>query len=178
MLEPHAVNAPGPPLTIVEPARRPSAKAPLVWGLETAVWWLPLALIVWLALFNGSAAVTEPVRDWRWVAIAALAAVGVAGMLVMPLWRYRVHRWEVGPNAIYTRSGWLTQERRIVPIARIQTVDTERGPIEQLLGLTTVTITTASSAGEVRISALDRPVADAVAAQLADIFDKLPDDAT
>ncbi|WP_024793790.1 PH domain-containing protein [Tomitella biformata] len=172
MPEPIAADAPETRLTILDPGHRPSAKAPYAWALTSTLWWIPLSIVVWFVFFHG------PARDWRWVAVAALAALGVAGLLIMPAWRYQIHRWEIGATAIYTRSGWLTQERRIAPIARIQTVDTERGPVEQLLGLSTVTITTASSAGKVRISALDKPVADAMAAQLAVIVGELSDDAT
>ncbi len=68
-------------------------------------------------------------------------------ILMVPAWRYRVHRWEISDTAVYTRTGWFTQERRIAPISRVQTVDTERGPIDRMLGLATVTVTTASSAG-------------------------------
>jgi membrane protein YdbS with pleckstrin-like domain len=85
------------------------------------------------------------------------------------MWRYRVHRWEIGPQAVYTRTGWLVQERRIAPISRVQTVDTYRGPLDQLFGLANVTVTTASSAGAVHIVALDMDVADQVVAQLTDI---------
>ena len=90
-------------------------------------------------------------------------------VVVVPLWRYRVHRWEIGPQAVYTRSGWLVQERRIAPISRVQTVDTYRGPLDRLFGLANVTVTTASSAGAVRIVALDSDVADRIVAQLTDI---------
>jgi membrane protein YdbS with pleckstrin-like domain len=41
----------------------------------------------------------------------------------------------------------------------VQTVDLERGPVAQLLGLASVTITTASAAGPVTIHGLDLPVA-------------------
>ena len=90
-------------------------------------------------------------------------------VVVAPLWRYRVHRWEIGAQAVYTRTGWLVQERRIAPISRVQTVDTQRGPLDRLFGLATVTVTTASSAGAVRIIALDSDVADRIVAQLTDI---------
>jgi hypothetical protein len=77
----------------------------------------------------------------------------------MPQWRYRVHRWEVAPEAVYTRAGWLHQESRIAPISRIQTVDSERGPLEQLFGLANVTVTTASAAGPLKIEGLDHQTA-------------------
>ena len=43
------------------------------------------------------------------------------------------------------------------------------GPLDRLFGLANVTVTTASSAGAVRIVALDSDVADRIAAQLTDI---------
>ena len=154
---------PAPPVA-VEPRRRPSAKAPLVWALYGALPWLALALaqLVWAA------------SDRRWpelhVAALAVTVVGLVTMVaVAPAWRYRVHRWDVSEQAVSTRTGWLVQETRIAPISRVQTVDTQRGPIDRMFGLADVTVTTASSAGAVRIVALDADVADRVVAQLTDI---------
>jgi len=97
---------------------------------------------------------------------------------VMPQWRYRVHRWEATDTAVYTQTGWLSQERRIAPISRVQTVDTYRGPLDRMFGLANVTVTTASSAGAVRIVALDSDVADRVVARLTDIAAIGGEDAT
>ncbi len=102
---------------------------------------------------------------WR----AATVLGVVVSVVVVPIWRYRVHRWEISPQAVFTRTGWLVQERRIAPISRVQTVDTYRGPLDRMFGLANVTVTTASSAGAVRIVALDAPVADRMVAQLTDI---------
>jgi membrane protein YdbS with pleckstrin-like domain len=96
----------------------------------------------------------------------------------MPQWRYRVHRWEVTDNAVYTKSGWISQERRIAPISRVQTVDTERGPLEQLFGLANVTVTTASAAGPLHIHGLDRATADGLVAQLTEVTSRSQGDAT
>jgi membrane protein YdbS with pleckstrin-like domain len=98
--------------------------------------------------------------------------------MVMPPWRYRVHRWEVTEDAVYTQAGWLTQERRIAPISRVQTVDTQRGPLEQLFGLANVTVTTASAAGPLRIHGLDRGVADGLVAHLTEVTSRSEGDAT
>jgi membrane protein YdbS with pleckstrin-like domain len=97
---------------------------------------------------------------------------------VVPVWRYRVHRWEISPQAVFTRTGWLVQERRIAPISRVQTVDTYRGPLDRLFGLANVTVTTASSAGAVHIVGLDGDVADRVVEQLTDIAALGAEDAT
>jgi uncharacterized protein len=132
---------------------------------------LALAQVVWFVVDN---------RMW-WLnaAAAALTVFCVVVFVgVVPLWRFRVHRWDVSPDAVYTRTGWLVQERRIAPISRVQTVDTERGPLDRLFGLANVTVTTASSAGAVRIVALDSDVADRVVAQLTDIAAIGGEDAT
>jgi uncharacterized protein len=158
---------------LVEPANPPSRKAPMVWAIGAAIPWLMLAAgqAVWFVI--------SPRLPW----VHALAAAGtvlgiVVFVVVAPLWRYRVHRWDIDANAVYTRTGWLVQERRIAPISRVQTVDTERGPIDRMLGLATVTVTTASSAGAVTITALDREVADRTVTQLTEIAGRNVGDAT
>jgi membrane protein YdbS with pleckstrin-like domain len=157
-------------LTLVDPANPPSRRAPLVWAIAAAIPWalLAVAQVVWFVVDR-----PPPGRhDLGWLHALAAAAtlLGIVTFVVVaPLWRYRVHRWEIGPQAVCTRSGWLVQERRIAPISRVQTVDTHRGPIDRLFGLADVTVTTASSAGAVRIVALDSDVADRIAAQLTDI---------
>lgn len=160
-------------VALVEPANRPSRKAPLVWAIGAAIPWLMLAVgqLVWFVL--------SPRLPWVHAVTAAATVLGIVLFVgVVPVWRYRVHRWDIDPKAVYTRTGWLVQERRIAPISRVQTVDTERGPLDQLFGLANVTVTTASSAGAVRIVALDFDVADRVVAQLTDIAALGGEDAT
>lgn len=159
--------------TLVDPAHRPSRRAPLVWAVSAAIPWTLLAVgqVVWW-LLDGR----WPV--WHAVAAAATVPGALFFVLVVPFWRYRVHRWEVGAQAVYTRTGWLVEERRIAPISRVQTVDTQRGPLDRLFGLANVTVTTASSAGAVQIVALDADVADRIAAQLTDIASLGEQDAT
>jgi uncharacterized protein len=160
-------------MNLVEPAHPPSRKAPLVWALGAAIPWFILAAgqLVWFAI--------DSRLLWVHVLAGAVTVLGIVMFVgVVPVWRYRVHRWDVDATAVYTRTGWLVQERRIAPISRVQTVDTERGPLDQLFGLANVTVTTASSAGAVRIVALDSDVADRVVAQLTDIAAIGAEDAT
>jgi len=84
----------------------------------------------------------------------------------MPRWRYRVHRWELTDAAVYTRTGWWTQEWRIAPVNRVQTLDSARGPLARLFGLTTLTVTTASAAGPVEVEGLDEHTAADLAARI------------
>ncbi|CRZ16389.1 PH domain-containing protein [Mycolicibacterium neworleansense] len=155
-------------MKLVDPAQPPSRKAPLVWAVGAAIPWAVLAMaqVIWFAL--------DSRMPWLHGTAAIVTVLGsVLFIVVVPMWRYRVHRWDInvesGTPAVYTRTGWLVQERRIAPISRVQTVDTYRGPLDRLFGLANVTVTTASSAGAVRIVALDDDVAERVVAQLTDI---------
>ncbi len=111
-------------------------------------------------------------------AIAATTVLAVAHMVIMPRWRYRVHRWEVTGEALYTRSGWFSVHWRIAPISRIQTIDSHRSFGERLFGLANVTATTASAAGPVRIHGLDTAIADLLLDRLAVATGQSPGDAT
>ena len=170
---PFPAEAPTPQVRMADPAWRPSEKARALWAINAALLWVPVvvAQVVW--------AVVDP-RLTLWHVAAAVVTVVLAALhiTVVPQWRYRVHRWEISDTAVYTRSGWFTQERRIAPISRIQTVDTERGPLDRLFGLATVTVTTASSAGAVKITALDLDVADRTVEQLTAITARNAGDAT
>jgi membrane protein YdbS with pleckstrin-like domain len=160
-------------VSMVDPAHRPSRRAPLRWAVGGVVPWLLLAAAqaVWIGV--------DRRMPWLHISIGVVTVLGaVIALSVVPLWRYRVHRWELGPQAVFTRTGWLVQESRIAPISRVQTVDTYRGPLDRLFGLATVTVTTASSAGAVRISALDVDVADHLVAQLTSIAAIGTEDAT
>ncbi|MCC5574192.1 PH domain-containing protein [Microtetraspora sp. AC03309] len=156
------------------PLHRVSRTAIRYWTIRASLGWLVVigAQIAWMVLADG---------DHRAVRIPALAVTAVfaaAHLIVMPQWRYRVHRWETTPEAVYTLSGWFKQEWRIAPVSRIQTVDSERGPLEQLFGLANVTVTTASAAGPLKISGLDRGTADRIVHELTASAQATAGDAT
>ncbi|MFJ3583758.1 PH domain-containing protein [Streptomyces sp. NPDC090127] len=122
--------------------------------------------------------VIEPARFWLWLPAAVLAVAGLGCAAFFPSWWFRVHRWEVTENAVYVRTGLFWQEWRIAPMSRIQTVDTVRGPLEQFFRLSTVTVTTASSKGAIRIAGLDHELAADLAEKLTRITQATPGDAT
>src|SRR5690606_27114990 len=81
----------GAPLQMMrDPAYPPSRSAPVVWALGAAIPWLIFAFaqLIWFVL------------DGRWLWLHGLAALftvvgAVISVVVAPLWRYRVHRWEI-----------------------------------------------------------------------------------
>ncbi|TYL52176.1 PH domain-containing protein [Nocardioides sp. BGMRC 2183] len=115
---------------------------------------------------------------WTWPAIALTVALAVANTLLVPQWRYLVHRWEATDTAVYTQRGWWSRERRIAPMSRVQTVDFTQGPLARLLGLATVTVTTASAAGPLQIDGLETDVALGLVDDLTRKADLVEGDAT
>lgn len=159
-------------VTLRDPAQRVSPRAPLVWAAGAGVRGLSLGAVLFVA---SVVAEMFPMPPWAWVAYAA-AALGYA--VLMPLYRYRMHRWETTERAVYTQTGWLSRERRIAPMSRVQTVDFEQGVVARLAGLATVTVTTASAAGALRIEGLAVPVAHQLVADLTRRADLETGDAT
>lgn len=157
--------------TLRDPANLVSARAPHLWRLGAVVRSLLVA---------GAATFANLVWDldlplWLWVAYAVIA---LAYVVAMPVIRYRIHRWETTATAVYTQSGWLSRERRIAPMSRVQTVDFEQTAVSRVFGLASVTVTTASAAGPLRIDDLDTEVAQRLVEELTRRAEDDPGDAT
>lgn len=156
-----------------EPAHRVSPRAVAYWRVSSL-----LSLLVIVAVATAVYLFWHP---WPWYALAGTGALLVwelVNLAVMPTLRYRIHRWEVTPIAIYTQSGWLNRNQRIAPLSRVQTVDTREGALMRLFSLSSITVTTASAAGPVVIDCLDRDTARQVVAELTEITGASEGDAT
>jgi membrane protein YdbS with pleckstrin-like domain len=130
------------PTTTPEPARTLAPAARVLWrveGLGTAA----LALIAALVL-QMSAGGTLALLGW---VVAVLA--GVVAVVVVPELRWRRWRWEVREHEIDIRRGTLAVTRTLVPMLRVQHVDTKRDLLQQGLGLATVVFHTAAGANEI-----------------------------
>ena len=155
-----------------EPSQRVSPRARVMWRLTALVESVVaivalLAMTLWWGWF-----------DLAWWMPAGLTVLLAAYVVVMPNWRYAVHRWEVTATAVYTQTGWLTIERRIAPMSRIQTVDHAEGAISRVFRLASVTVTTASAAGALEIAGLDRQRARELVDELTIQADAVEGDAT
>ena len=144
----------------------------MMWTVEAVV-----NSVFTLGLYVALGLLWDPVPFTSWL-VTGLALVLLAYVLLMPRWRYAVHRWEVTETAVYTQTGWWTVERRIAPMSRIQTVDYVEGVFSRMFGLATVTVTTASAAGALGIAALDRTLARELVERLTRRADAVAGDAT
>ncbi|MDQ3406083.1 MAG: PH domain-containing protein [Actinomycetota bacterium] len=158
----------------LRPPRNPVERRAITWWATQALigWGLIAVVLAILAL------VIPPARLWLVLGFAVIALVGVVDGVFVSRLRYRVHRWEVTEDAVYARRGWFWQEWRVAPMSRIQTVDTVRGPLEQHFRLATVTVTTASAQGAIKIEGLDHEHAAELVEQLTAVTQATPGDAT
>ena len=161
-------------LPLRPPAHQVSPRAVRWWQLRALMTLVVLVApqVVVLVAMGGNA------PGWLAYTAGATAAFTLVYAVVVPPLLYRIHRWEVTPEAVYTLSGWLVREWRIAPISRVQTVDTEHGPLQQLLKLASVTVTTASARGPVKIHGLEDHAAAELARMLTETTQATPGDAT
>lgn len=163
---------PEPVVTLREPSQRVSPRARTMWRVSALV----EAAMTFAVLAVVDALVDRV--DVAWWVFALAVGAHLVWAAVVPQWRYLVHRWEVTETAVYTQTGWWARERRIAPMSRIQTVDHAEGAVERLFRLATVTVTTASAAGALRISGLDRGDARRLVDELTLKADAVEGDAT
>ena len=127
-----------------EPSHRLAPSARWLWRLQGLI-----ATAVALAATTAAQSQLPGGTAWLLLPVVILAVdVGA-----VPELRWRRWRYEVRDEEIDLRHGTVRITRTLVPMLRVQHVDTTRGPLEQLLGLSTVVVHTA--AGSTTIPALE-----------------------
>jgi membrane protein YdbS with pleckstrin-like domain len=96
-----------------------------------------------------------------------------ACLIILPPIRYRVFWYAISPTEIDIQDGIIFTTHSVVPMRRVQTLLSERGPMADHYRLTNLKIRTA--AGSVRLTALDRGEADELCDRIARLTD-LADD--
>jgi membrane protein YdbS with pleckstrin-like domain len=162
------VDAGGPSEAAVpEPSERLDPSVRTLWRVSAAAAILPTAAAAMWARRAFEVGLPLPLA---WAAILAVFVVAVG---LLPELRWRTWRYEVTAEEIDMMRGVVFVRRTLVPIARIQHVDTERGPLQRALGLATVAFHTA--AGKNEIPHLAVAEADRVRVRIAELT-RAPDD--
>lgn len=116
-----------------------------------------------LSIFSSLLAFVNP-----WLILVAIPAILAPLLLyyvvIRPRLLVRWWRYEVGEHEVYLQRGIITLERRLIPLVRVQNVDTSHGPIDRRFGVASVTISTAG--GQDAIPLLDDAVAEELRARI------------
>ncbi|OIJ15795.1 hypothetical protein BKP35_02040 [Anaerobacillus arseniciselenatis] len=106
-----------------------------------------------------------------WLFIAVFIAITIVKTFVIPLLRWRRWRYEVYENEVDLQFGLIIVRRVLIPMIRVQHVDTRQGPLLRKYRLATVTITTAATVHQIPALSEER------AANLRDRISKLATEA-
>jgi membrane protein YdbS with pleckstrin-like domain len=125
-----------------EPSRRLASTARWLWRAQ--------GLGVTVAALIAAGVLSGQVGGAVWMLLPFVVAVVAIGLV--PELRWARWRYEVRDEEIDLRHGTVRITRTLVPMLRVQHVDTTQGPLDQALGLATVVVHTA--AGTTTIPAL------------------------
>ncbi len=131
--------------------------------------WIGRALVVALVLAGVGFAVDRFLSPLGTGLLAAVLLVAALLGTVHALLYYRSWRFEIQDDALYLVRGVVTEVETAVPYVRVQHVDTQRGPIERLVGLSSLVVYTAGTRGA------DIAIPGLTPARASDLRDRLRD---
>ncbi len=149
-----------------QPAERLDPRAKVLWRITGTLGALPLLAAGAFASWASLRVVEVPLLLGVVPFLAALGLVVVLAAVVPDL-RWRRWRYEIREGEVDLQRGIVWVSRTLVPLARIQHVDTQSGPLQRRFGLATVVFYTA--AGPNQIPELSAPVAAAVRDRIAEL---------
>ncbi|MDQ3863112.1 MAG: PH domain-containing protein [Actinomycetota bacterium] len=149
-----------------EPAERLDPRAITLWRITGTLNMLPLLVGAYFATLALSRFVGV---SFFFAIVPVLTVLALAGVVVgiAPGLRWRRWRYEIRPEEVDLQRGIFWISRTLVPLARIQHVDTRQGPLQRRFGLSTVVFYTA--AGPNQIPELSAPVAAEVRDRIAEL---------
>jgi uncharacterized protein len=147
-----------------EPAERLDPRAKTLWRITGTLGALPLVVVG--ASASWSLLRVVPLLLGVLPLLAALVLFVVLAAVVPDL-RWRRWRYEIRDEEVDLQRGIIWVSRTLVPLARIQHVDTQSGPLQRRFGLATVVFYTAAGANQ--IPELSAPVAAEVRDRIADL---------
>ena len=149
-----------------EPAERLDPRAKTLWRITGTLGALPLLAVGGLVSSSLLRVVEAPLPLGVLPFLAALVLfVVLVGMV--PGLRWRRWRYEIRAEEVDLQRGILWVSRTLVPLARIQHVDTQSGPLQRRFGLATVVFYTAAGANQ--IPELSAPVAAGVRDRISEL---------
>lgn len=132
---------------MVEPQNRLSEKALKVWRISAVIkvvieWSITAVIVLLLDIFDGP----------FWISLT-LIILGVIftflHIFLFPTLRWKWWRYEVREEEIELQEGFFIRSRTLIPMVRVQHVDTIQGPILRKYKLASVIVHTAATAHQI-----------------------------
>lgn len=149
-----------------EPTSRIHKNAIKAWTVNALllglIWFIPAAFYAGMTVSNNFSNSSPWYKGIDWplflglFLIALIIYIVIAG--VLPKLRWKRWKYEVSDKGIDMLRGIIIKKRTVIPINRVQHVDTRQGPVYRKFELASVAISTAATTHE--IPALDNDTAD------------------
>lgn len=149
-----------------EPGERLDPRAKTLWRITGAMGAVPLLAVGGSATWGMIRGAGLPIYVGG-LPVFGTVLLAVLMVAVMPGLRWRRWRYEIRSEEVDLQRGILWTVRTLVPLSRIQHVDTRSGPLERRFGLATVIFYTAAGPNEVPELAL--PVAGEVRDRISEL---------
>lgn len=153
-------------LNIVDqPKEKIDSKALKVWSLNGLING-SILLSVALAIFFFTREATSNFPSYiGWGSLLFAIVYLILEIFFVPRLKMRYWRYEIRENEIDIQHGILIIKRTLIPMVRVQHVDTEHGPILRHYGLATLRVSTAAS--NFHIPALRKDIADSLRGEIS-----------
>ena len=133
---------------------------------------------IFLALVAAGAVFLTMKFDWpiwiQWTMIAVVLLSLVLSIILFPSIRWKIWRYEVREQEIEIQSGLFVVKRTLIPMVRVQHVDTEQGPILKKYNLANISISSAATTHTIPM--LDLEDADALRMKISELARVAEDD--
>ena len=131
-----------------------------------------------LALVAAGAVFLTMKFDWpiwiQWTMIAVVVLSLVLSIILFPNIRWKIWRYEVREQEIEIQSGLFVVKRTLIPMVRVQHVDTEQGPILKKYNLANISISSAATTHTIPM--LDLEDADILRMKISELARVAEDD--
>jgi membrane protein YdbS with pleckstrin-like domain len=139
-----------------EPANSLNDRALTAWRISAGINILVFLVVVFAVI------IVSYIFDFpKWIGLSLLALLillAIFNVVVYPRLQWRKWKYEVHESEIDIQHGVFIVRRTLIPMVRVQHVDTQQGPLLRKFNLSSVTISTAATIHE--IPALDQAEAD------------------
>ena len=115
----------------------------MYWRLSRSISTVVTSAILLVVVAPTAFAASVEAGLWALVILAVLVVAHLGWVLITAGMRYERLRFSTEGGVLRVRHGVLIHTEKLIPIARMQHVDIDRGPLERLFGLASIAVFTA-----------------------------------
>lgn len=144
----------------MEEFSRVDKRAKTKWRISRLITLIFLAIVLLPIALSVQAMATPELATLTWIGAGVVLLAQLINLIVYPIIEYIQWSYMIAEDRIEIKKGIFWRSHTIIPISRIQHVSAVRGPLQRMLGLSSIVITTAG--GQCSIQELSKDVAERI----------------